>query len=183
VKDLALLRIESKSRPLASLAQMAPPIGSRAYVIGSPKGYEFSISDGLLSQVQRVDGFNQYQLSCPFSPGNSGGPILNASGEVIGIAAWTRNGAQNLNFATPAKEVFSLQSNLPLKRWKTVVSKRPTMFSSDKKRSSPQTENAETAAELKKALQKSVGEEITITVQKNGAQEKFTFTVPQDFVK
>ncbi len=183
VKDIALIRVENKNHPLVTIAQKSPLIGSRAYVIGSPKGYEFSISDGLISQVQRVDGFNQYQVSCPFSPGNSGGPILNNQGEVVGIAAWTRNGAQNLNFATPANEIASLNADLPLKRWKSQPAKRASVFSFDKKKSSPEDETLETAAQLKKAFQKSVGEEITVTVQKDGTQEKFTFTVPRDFAK
>jgi S1-C subfamily serine protease len=183
VKDVVLLRIPSKGHAMAVISRSAPLIGSRTYVIGSPKGYEFSISDGLLSQVQKVDGFNQYQVSCPFSPGNSGGPILNARGEVVGIAAWTRNGAQNVNFATPAAEVFSLNPDLPLKRWKSQSGKRISFFSSDKRKSSPEDEGAETVAQLKKVLQKSVGQEITVTVQKEGSREKFTFTVPADFVK
>jgi S1-C subfamily serine protease len=184
VKDIALIRVENKNaRPMLRLAQGTPMIGSRTYVIGSPKGYEFSISDGLLSQIQKVDGFNQYQLSCPFSPGNSGGPILNSRAEVVGVAAWTRNGAQNVNFATPAFEALTLRPELPLKRWKAQP-KRGTLFASDsKKKSSPQQESADTAAQLKKVLQKSTGEEITVTVQQNGNLEKFTFTVPADFVK
>ncbi|HTD67220.1 MAG TPA: S1C family serine protease, partial [Candidatus Limnocylindria bacterium] len=71
-KDLALIQVESKGRALLPLDQGTPSVGMKTYVIGSPKGYEFSIGDGLLSQIQNVDGFNQYQVSCPFSPGNSG---------------------------------------------------------------------------------------------------------------
>ena len=183
VKDVALIRVEAKGRPLVMLATNAPLIGSRAYVIGAPKGYEFSITDGLLSQVQKLDGFRQYQVSCPFSPGNSGGPIVNGRGEVMGIAAWTRNGAQNLNFATPASEVAALRADLPLKKWKTLSGKRVALFSSDGKKSSVESENKETAAELKRTLQKAAGSEVTVTVQKEGHQEKFTFTVPGDFGK
>jgi serine protease Do len=184
-KDIALLRVENRGRfPMLPIATMTPLVGSRAYVIGSPKGYEFSISDGLLSQVQKVDGFNQYQVSCPFSPGNSGGPILNGQGEVLGIAAWTRNGAQNLNFATPAQETSSLKTDGPLKRWKNQPGKRVAMFSSDsRKKNSPEEESTETAAELKKVLQKAAGQDITVTIQQNGGSEKFSFTVPSDFLK
>lgn len=185
VKDIALIRVENRGgRPMLPLSTSAPMVGSRTYVIGSPKGYEFSISDGLLSQIQKVDGFNQYQLSCPFSPGNSGGPILNSRGEVMGIAAWTRNGAQNVNFATPAIEALTLRTDGVLKRWKTQTSKRASVSTSDsKKKSSPQQESTDTAAQLKKVFQKSTGEEITVTVQQNGSLEKFTFRVPSDFLK
>ena len=185
-KDIAFIRVDSKDRPLMTIAKGKPMIGSRAYVIGSPKGYEFSISDGLLSQVQKVDGFSQYQLSCPFSPGNSGGPILNSRAEVMGIAAWTRNGAQNVNFATPATEVSVLNPGKSLVRWKE-ASKKKGLFSSsvgdDKKRSAPGNESMQSARDLKKVFQKSVGKEVTVTVTENGQQEKFTFTVPADFAK
>ena len=182
-KDIALIKVNGKQHPLATISKVTPPVGARAYVIGSPKGYEFSISDGLLSQIQKVDGFNQYQVSCPFSPGNSGGPILNSRGEVLGVAAWTRNGAQNLNFATPAAEAFDLNPHLPLKRWKTQPAKRVVFSSQLKRKSAPESDSTETAAQLKQLFQKSTGREITVTVTQDGQQEKFTFKVPPEFVK
>jgi hypothetical protein len=183
-KDIALIRVDVKDRPLAPLATTAPLVGTRTYVIGSPKGYEFSISDGLLSQVQKVDGFNQYQVSCPFSPGNSGGPILNTRGEVVGVAAWTRNGAQNVNFATPATEVFTLDPSLKVKSWKDQSPKKASVFSFDSKRSKSFERNStQTASQLKKTFEKASGKEITVVVINDGQQEKFTFTVPPDFVK
>ncbi len=182
-KDVALIRVDSKGRPLLPIADAKPLVGMRTYVIGSPKGYEFSISDGLLSQIQKVDGFSQYQVSCPFSPGNSGGPILNNRGEVMGIAAWTRNGAQNLNFATPATETAELNPDKPITLWKQNGKKKPSFSSDMHKRSAPVNESAQTAQELKKLFNKSTGKSVTVTVVQEGQQEKFTFTVPQDFVK
>jgi S1-C subfamily serine protease len=182
-KDIALIKVDSKERPLLSIAGAKPVIGMRTYVIGSPKGYEFSIGDGLLSQIQKVDGFSQYQVSCPFSPGNSGGPILNNHGEVMGIAAWTRNGAQNLNFATPAAETAELNPDKPITLWKQSGKKKPSFTSDMHKRSSPVNESAQTAQELKKLFNKSTGKSVTVTVVQEGQQEKFTFTVPPDFVK
>ena len=183
-KDLALIEVTPRDRPMVTLSTTAPLVGARTYVIGSPKGYEFSISDGLLSQVQKLDGFNQYQVSCPFSPGNSGGPILNAKGEVMGVAAWTRNGAQNVNFATPATEALGLDPKKPLVRWKD-QSKKKGLFSAtdDRKRSSPGDESGQSAKDFRKLLQKSVGKEVTVTVTEGGQQERFTFTVPNDLVK
>ncbi len=182
-KDIALIKVDSKERPLLSIAGAKPVVGMRTYVIGSPKGYEFSIGDGLLSQIQKVDGFSQYQVSCPFSPGNSGGPILNNHGEVMGIAAWTRNGAQNLNFATPAAETAQLDPEKPVTLWKQSGKKKPNFTSDMHKRSSPVNQSAQTAQELKKLFNKSAGKSVTVTVVQEGQQEKFTFTVPSDFVK
>jgi S1-C subfamily serine protease len=185
VKDLALIKVEAKERPLMTLSTATPPVGTRTYVIGSPKGYEFSIGDGLLSQIQKVDGFNQYQVSCPFSPGNSGGPILNTRGEVVGVAAWTRNGAQNVNFATPVSELAQLNPDKPLVRWKELQGRRKTIFSfnDSKRRNSLTTETAQSVTDLKKLFSKSAGKQVTVVVMQDGAQERFTFTVPPDFVK
>ena len=184
-KDIALIKVDAKPRPLMTLASATPLVGTRTYVIGSPKGYEFSISDGLLSQIQKVDGFNQYQVSCPFSPGNSGGPILNIRGEVMGIAAWTRNGAQNVNFAVPAPEALRLNPAKPLTRWKDFHSRRKALFSSAdmQKRSSPVQESKQGASEFKTVFEKAAGKEVTVIVVHEGQKEKFTFTVPQDFMR
>jgi len=183
-KDVALIKVDVKDRSLLPLATAKPLVGMKTYVIGSPKGYEFSIGDGLLSQIQNLDGFNQYQVSCPFSPGNSGGPILNNHGEVVGIAAWTRNGAQNVNFATPTSEVANLNPDKPLTRWKQLGKKKVSFSSSDtKKRNSPVNESTQSADDLKKFFHKSAGKEVSVTVVQDGQQEKFTFTVPSDFVK
>src|SRR5437016_5002488 len=75
--DLALVRLGASCRPQVQINTSNAPIGSRAYVIGAPKGYGFSITDGLISQVQNLDGIKQYQFSCPISGGNSGGPLVN----------------------------------------------------------------------------------------------------------
>lgn len=184
-KDLALLQVDSGSRPLLQLSTSKPPVGARTYVIGSPKGYEFSIGDGLLSQVQKVDGYDQYQVTCPFSPGNSGGPVLNNQGTVLGIAAWTRNGAQNVNFATPAYEAFNLSGQKPVTPWKELRTRKKPPLSSmnSQKRSSPDQDSKQSAQELKELLQKSAGKDVTVIVVQEGQQEKFSFTVPPRFVK
>ena len=182
-KDIALIKVDSKDRALLPIAGGKPAVGMKTYVIGSPKGYEFSIGDGLLSQIQKVDGFSQYQVSCPFSPGNSGGPILNSHGEVMGVAAWTRNGAQNLNFATPATETAQLNPDKPITLWKQNGKKKPSFSSDMHKRGTTVNESAQTAQELKKLFNKSEGKSVTVTVVQEGQQEKFTFTVPPDFVK
>ncbi len=87
VRDVALLKLEKRlPHRQAVLCRELQSVASRVYVIGAPRGFDFSISDGLISQIRCVDGLVQYQLSCPISSGNSGSPILNPRGEVIGIA-------------------------------------------------------------------------------------------------
>src|SRR5204862_226940 len=87
------------------------------YALGSPKGYEFSITDGLVSQVREVSGVQELQISCPISGGNSGGPLVNEMGEVIGVVSWTKSDAQNLSFAIPVAQVLDLNLNHKVRTW------------------------------------------------------------------
>jgi hypothetical protein len=66
----------------AAMCRELQSVAARAYVIGTPRGYGFSISDGLISQIQNVNGLLEYQLSCPISPGNSGSPVLNKESRI-----------------------------------------------------------------------------------------------------
>ncbi|MBS1713454.1 MAG: trypsin-like peptidase domain-containing protein [Armatimonadetes bacterium] len=109
-KDIALISLETGSRKPLPLAGLDPKVGSRAFVIGSPKGMEFSISDGLISQTPIVGTNRLYQFTCPVSPGNSGGPLFNTAGQVLGIVSWQWRDAQNLNFAVPTKELGGLDN-------------------------------------------------------------------------
>src|SRR5689334_1226177 len=121
-RDLALLRLERKlPGRRAVLNRQLQSVASRAYVIGAPKGYGFSISDGLVSQVRSVDGFPQYQVSCPISPGNSGGPVLDERGHVIGIVSWTKSDAQNVSFAIPSFEVQRLNLRQSASSWEKLA--------------------------------------------------------------
>lgn len=100
--DMALITIQSTQyRPLR-LAGTIPRLGSSVVAVGAPNGFEKSISDGLVSQVHRVQNGSYLQVSCPISPGSSGGPILSLNGEVVGMATLTLKEGQNLNFAVPA---------------------------------------------------------------------------------
>lgn len=190
-RDLALIKLE-KGLPhrKAVLCRELEPVAARAYVIGAPKGYDFSISDGLISQLRRVDGFAQYQVSCPISPGNSGGPVLNEQGEVIGIASWTKSDAQNVSFAIPTRELARLNVSLRATPWEQLATtKRPALAARSVESGSPgsqaMTENVSAGSldDFKKRLEKSVGKKITVVVQEDEQVNKFTFTVPRKGLK
>lgn len=80
-------------------------VGSKVYAIGNPRGLEGTISDGILSGKRENKGIEYLQITAPISPGNSGGPVLNEKGEVIGVATFTFMDSQSLNFAMPIKYI------------------------------------------------------------------------------
>lgn len=181
-RDLALLKLE-KPMPhrRATLCREMQPVAARAYVIGAPKGYDFSISDGLISQIRSVDGFLQYQLSCPISPGNSGSPIFNQRGEVIGVAAWTKADAQNVSFAIPTQEFSRLCVNKPLMTWEqlaTIASPIPPATLTNSRRPVVQVSDASAGdySAFMKRLNESVSKPVTIVFQEEGRTNIYNFT-------
>ncbi len=77
-------------------------VGEGVYVISSPKGLENTISEGILSGIREIDPERKIlQITAPFSEGSSGGAVFNKDGEVIGVATFLIEDAQNLNFAIP----------------------------------------------------------------------------------
>ncbi len=133
-KDLVLLRIGSTRgdfKPLP-ITKLLPHKGETVYALGSPRGYLGSITDGIVSAIRtgeeirkiamgqrdgagRVsdslkfsDDITWIQTSSPISPGNSGGPLVNSSGQVVGVNTWMQTDAQNLNFAVSATSLLEL---------------------------------------------------------------------------
>jgi serine protease Do len=119
-RDLAVIRVPIRGRPLLKIAPNIAEVGSRCYVVGTPKGLHFSISDGLISQIRTSPVLDQYQFTCSISPGNSGGPLLSEAGEVLGVVSWQVKDGQNLNFAVHASYLESLDVSVPTTPWDTI---------------------------------------------------------------
>lgn len=103
-RDLAILRIPATGLPRLAIAndeQVA--VGDPVYVMGNPLGLEGTFSDGLVSGKRMVAGVELLQITAPISPGSSGGPVLNARGDAIGIATLMLTEGQNMNLAVPAR--------------------------------------------------------------------------------
>lgn len=113
--------IESREAYL-SLAGVKPEEGDEVIVIGNPMGLDFSISNGIISAIRKLPEIGQvYQTTAPISPGSSGSPVLNADGEVIGVASMTYKEGQNLNFVVPYWVVEKIESTgkpVAFKSWK-----------------------------------------------------------------
>src|SRR5690606_5438161 len=107
--DLAVLRAstELEATPLA-LSSSAPDVGSQIFAIGNPQGLERTISEGIISGRRTVRGGEVLQITAPISPGSSGGPVVDASGAVVGVTVAYLEGGQNLNFAIPTERLLSL---------------------------------------------------------------------------
>lgn len=135
VRDVAVLRVGGKSLPTLALGESKNlKVGETVVAIGNPRGLEYTVSAGIVSAVRKVRDFpdelrlylrNQglkdedelIQYTAPTSPGNSGGPLLNAKGEVIGIVILKYLGADNTYFAVPidvAKPMLLSQEVIPL---------------------------------------------------------------------
>lgn len=115
-KDIALVSFESDDNtiPIAKLGDSdKAQSGDIVFAVGSPLGYVSSISQGIISAVGRAGGPNDnindfLQTDAAINQGNSGGPLVNIYGEVIGINAWiasSTGGSQGLGFSIPINNV------------------------------------------------------------------------------
>jgi hypothetical protein len=100
-RDLVLLRVGTSGTALPLGDSNGIQVGDPVYAVGNPQGLEGTFSQGIVSSIRPVGDDRLLQITAPISPGSSGGPVLNAEGEVIGVAVATYKGGQNLNFAVP----------------------------------------------------------------------------------
>ena len=85
-------------------------VGQRVYSVGSPRGLELTIAEGLVSGLRPEPGMPLplIQTSAPLSPGSSGGGLFDEYGRVIGITTMGLTDSQNLNFALPVELIGAL---------------------------------------------------------------------------
>ena len=107
--DLAVLQVSATNLKPATIQKNYVVGGMQVYAIGSSEGYTLSFSSGVVASPERVfDGVKYIQHNAAISHGNSGGPLFNAYGEVIGINTATDVSGQNLNFAISCTELDNL---------------------------------------------------------------------------
>jgi S1-C subfamily serine protease len=107
--DLAVVQIGGNHFPAAELGQSGPlRVGQLVVAIGNPLGFSFTVSAGVLSAMGRslraqdgrlIDGILQTDVA--LNPGNSGGPLVDSKGRVVGINTAMIMGAQGISFAVP----------------------------------------------------------------------------------
>jgi S1-C subfamily serine protease len=124
VADLALLRLSKASPSIASIpigSISSVQVGEDIHVIGHPIGNPWSYSTGVVSQIR--DGYawtyedgskhqaRVLQLQTAISPGNSGGPVLDDQGRLLGLIAMSSQGGQNLDYAVAADVIQNFLSS------------------------------------------------------------------------
>jgi S1-C subfamily serine protease len=108
-RDLALLKLGGvRAAPLELGKSSDVSVGDAVFVVGNPRGLEGTLSEGIVSAIRHVESDTLLQITAPISPGSSGGPVLDRSARVVGVAAATLKGGQNLNFAIPSAYLSSL---------------------------------------------------------------------------
>jgi S1-C subfamily serine protease len=147
-KDLAIIQIDPAELAVVPIpiATEVPEKGEKVAAFGAPQGFDFTATNGIVSGIRSWeeifatfeemngplaqygkkydDGTEWIQTTAAISGGNSGGPLVNMKGEMVGINTWTHRGGQNLNFAAAVAEVgnvfkqrenkLNAYSNLPL---------------------------------------------------------------------
>ncbi|CAI8852865.1 DegQ family serine endoprotease [Pseudomonas zeae] len=118
--DVALLKIEGKDLPVLKLGKSQDlKAGQWVVAIGSPFGFDHTVTQGIVSAVGRSLPNENYvpfiQTDVPINPGNSGGPLFNLNGEVVGINSqiYTRSGGfMGVSFAIPIDVAMDVSNQL-----------------------------------------------------------------------
>ena len=114
--DLAVLQIEDEHEapfPTVMLGPDTTVYGENIFVIGNPAGLERTVTEGILSHTGRLfQGKLYLQIDASVNPGNSGGPLFNGHGQVIGVVNMGSRVMQGLNFAIPVRHVMFLLDHI-----------------------------------------------------------------------
>ena len=114
-KDLAILSVPTYTGHKLTLSNKEAVGGEKVFAVGSSEGFTLSVSEGVIASPNReIEDVSFIQHTSPISHGNSGGPLFNTSGEVIGINTLTYTEGQNLNFAINVAEIDSLDYSSPI---------------------------------------------------------------------
>ncbi len=113
--DLALVKIDASDLSVLPICQKEHAVGKSIFALGSSQGLTATFSRGIITYAAREqDGVTYVQHDAAISSGNSGGPLINEYGEVIGINTLTVLDSQNLNFAISASELSVLKEEAPI---------------------------------------------------------------------
>ena len=122
--DLAIVEVDAADlQPLELSGAEKIDAGEPVVVMGNPQGLKHSVVSGVVSGTREIDGRSMLQLAIPVEPGNSGGPVLDMQGRVLGIVTMKSLVTQNLGFAVAAADLKTLRDKpnpVPIDRWLTI---------------------------------------------------------------
>lgn len=110
--DIAVLYVEKKSfEPLHINTECK--VGEDVYAIGAPESLEYTLTKGVVSsKARKIDGLTFVQTDAAINSGNSGGPLVNDDGDVIGVNTCKLNGSEGIGLAIPSAQLLEyLNSN------------------------------------------------------------------------
>lgn len=110
VNDLAIIKVDGSGFSYLETADSDKLVtGATVYAIGNPKGLESTLSQGLISHMNRkINGVNFIQTSAQISAGSSGGALIDVYGRVVGITTGQFRDGQNLNLAVPINQTLGM---------------------------------------------------------------------------
>lgn len=123
--DLAILRVTTKDlQPLELADSKQARQGQPIVAMGNPMGMAYSVVEGVISEPQReIEGQPMLQVAVPIEQGNSGGPLLDRQGRVLGLLTLKSALSENLGFAMPVNALKLLMARpnpIPMQRWLTI---------------------------------------------------------------
>jgi len=121
--DVAVIKIDASGLPAVNIGSSAGmQVGETIYAVGNPRLLDYTMTDGIISALDRtvtVDtssnvSINMFQISAAVNNGNSGGPVYNTRGEVIGIvsAKYMSSSTEGLGFAIPIDDAMDIATEL-----------------------------------------------------------------------
>ena len=158
-KDLALIEVDKTITPLSIISDNLS-IGQEVYAIGAPKDMPYTMTKGIISALDRKLGQNTYiQIDASVNSGNSGGPLVNESGGVIGIITLKASDAEGIGFAINTKDINNFIEGVE-------VSKPQVSSDTEKKENDvlPGENNAETTETQKTLMAENDGLKIALCI-------------------
>lgn len=128
--DIALLSINLQGNAWLEAETTDVKTGDPVYALGSSLGLTNTFSDGIVSFANHEEnGVKYIQTTAPISSGNSGGPLVNSFGKVVGINTWGYQNGQNINFAIAISELEKLNDpkNLPVSYFEATESSQMSL--------------------------------------------------------
>ncbi len=121
--DLAVLKTAPHGLPVLPLCETQAAAGRSVIAAGHPHGLHFTVVDGIVSGHREIDGVPMIQLSMAIEPGNSGGPVMDHTGQVIGIVTLKSAVTSRIGFAIPSrhlKDLLESPNPVSMDRWVTI---------------------------------------------------------------